>query len=176
MFLENDTIRLRPLEPEDLDILYIWENDVNIWNVTNTIAPYSRYALKQYIENSHKDIFETGQLRLMIEDKTNNHTIGTVDLFDFNPMHARIAFGVLIYSENNRRQGFATSSLKLIMDYCFNILHLHQIYCNVDENNAKSINMLINAGFDIVGTKKQWIKTANGWKNEVLLQAINPKF
>jgi diamine N-acetyltransferase len=176
MFLETENIRLRPLEPEDLEILYLWENDVSVWSVSNTIVPYSRYALKRYLENSHKDIFETGQLRLMIEDKTNNKAIGTVDLFDFNPMHERIAFGVLIYAENNRRQGFATSALNLITDYCFNILHLHQVYCNVDENNIKSIKMLTNAGFDIAGTKKQWVKTNKGWQNEILFQKINPEF
>ncbi|MDR3227603.1 MAG: GNAT family N-acetyltransferase [Prevotellaceae bacterium] len=174
MFLENENIRLRPLEPEDLDLLYAWENDTNIWNVSNTITPYSRYVLKQYLENSHKSIFETGQLRLIIEDKKNNRATGTVDLFDFEPMHSRIAFGVLIYAETNRRQGFATSSLNLIIDYCFNILQLHQIYCNVDENNIKSINMLKNVGFEIAGTKKQWIKTTKGWQNEILFQLISP--
>ncbi|MDR0420679.1 MAG: GNAT family N-acetyltransferase [Prevotellaceae bacterium] len=175
MFLENPKIRLRQLEPEDLDILYLWENDVNIWNVTNTTAPYSRYALKQYIENSHREIFETGQLRLMIEEKTNNKTIGTIDLFDFNPLHLRVALGVLVYSEENRRQGFAHSALNLIIDYCFNILHLHQVYCNVNEDNIKSIKMLTNIGFVIAGTKKQWIKTCNGWQNEILFQKINLK-
>ncbi|MDR2125742.1 MAG: GNAT family N-acetyltransferase [Prevotellaceae bacterium] len=174
MFLETVNIRLRPLEPEDLDILYLWENDVNIWNVSNTVVPYSRYALKLYIENSYKDIFETGQLRLMIENKTTGSAVGTVDLFDFDPMHERIALGVLIYAESNRRQGFATEALNLIVDYCFNILRLHQVYCNVDESNTKSIKMLTNIGFDIVGIKKQWMKTSNGWQNEILLQKINP--
>jgi diamine N-acetyltransferase len=173
MYLETENIRLRPLEPEDLDILYLWENDVNIWNVSNTIVPYSRYALKQYIENSHKDIFETGQLRLMIEEKVNNSAIGTVDLFDFNPVHSRIALGALVYSEKNRRQGFASSALNLVIDYCFNILHLHQVYCNVNENNIKSIKMLTNIGFDIAGIKKQWLKTNSGWQNEILFQKIN---
>jgi diamine N-acetyltransferase len=175
MFFENDIIRLRPLEPEDLDILYLWENDVKIWNVSNTIVPRSRYALKQYIENSHKDIFETGQLRLMIEEKASISTIGTIDLFDFDPMHERIELGALVYSEKNRRQKFASSALNLIIDYCFNILHLRQVYCNVDENNTKSIKMLTNIGFDVVGTKKQWIKAGNGWQNEILLQKINPQ-
>jgi diamine N-acetyltransferase len=176
MYLETENIRLRPLEPEDLEILYVWENDTNIWNVSNTIVPYSRYALKQYLENAHKNIFETGQLRLMIEDKSTNRAIGTVDLFDFDPMHSRTAFGVLIYSENYRRQGFATESLNLIIDYCFNVLLLHQVYCNVDENNHKSVKMLVNLGFEIAGTKKQWIKTEKGWQNEILFQKINPKF
>jgi len=172
MFLENNIVRLRQLEPEDLDILYVWENDIDVWSVSNTVAPYSRFVLKQYLENSHKEIFETGELRLIIEDKTTNLPIGTVDLFEFDPINSRVGTGVFIYSETNRRQGFATASLNLLIDYCFNILQLHQVYCNVDENNTKSIKMLTNLDFEIAGVKKQWRKTSEGWQDEILMQKI----
>ena len=176
MFLENENILLRPLEPEDLETLYAWENDINVWSATNTLVPYSRYALKQYLENSHKNIFETGQLRLMIEDKTTHQPIGTVDVFDFDPMNARAALGILIYAENYRRQGLASAAMSLTVDYCFNILQLHQVYCNVDENNTGSIKMLLNLCFEQTGIKKQWVKTNNGWQNEILFQKINPEY
>ncbi len=60
-------IRLRALEPEDLELLYEWENNRSYWAVSNTITPYSKYTLKRFLENSHKTIYETGQIRLMIE-------------------------------------------------------------------------------------------------------------
>ena len=43
-WLENDTIRLRALEPEDLDLLYAWENDTSLWEFGSTLVPYSRYV------------------------------------------------------------------------------------------------------------------------------------
>ena len=64
--LKGKNILLRALEQTDLDFLYELENDTSIWEVSNTIAPYSRYILKKYLENSHKDIFEVKQLRLVI--------------------------------------------------------------------------------------------------------------
>jgi diamine N-acetyltransferase len=170
--MENEKIRLRQLEPEDLEILYLWENDVNVWNVSNTFSPYSRFVLKQYIENSHRDIFESGELRLIIEDISTNKPVGTVDLFDFNPLHSRAGLGILIYDKSDRRKGFATAALNLLIDYCFKILQLHQIFCTVDENNEKSLKMLLGVGFEIVGTKKEWLKTPTGWHNEILLQKI----
>ena len=65
--LENATISLRAPEPEDLDILYIWENNPEIWKVFGTVVPFSRFVLKQYLDNAGKDIFETRQLRLIIQ-------------------------------------------------------------------------------------------------------------
>ena len=62
----NDRIYLRAIEPEDLDIMYAMENDPQTWDITNFTVPYSRYALRQYIENSQCDMFADCQLRLMI--------------------------------------------------------------------------------------------------------------
>ena len=36
--LENERVCLRALEPEDLELLYRWENDSELWEVGNTLA------------------------------------------------------------------------------------------------------------------------------------------
>jgi diamine N-acetyltransferase len=67
--LDNIHIRLRALEPEDLETLYAWENDMSIWQLSNTLIPFSKFTLKQYLETSKMDIYEAKQLRLIIELK-----------------------------------------------------------------------------------------------------------
>ncbi|MFW5644904.1 MAG: GNAT family N-acetyltransferase, partial [Bacteroidota bacterium] len=67
--LQNSTIRLRALEKNDLDYLYKWENDTAVWNLSNTLIPFSMFTLEQYIEAASKDIYEAKQLRLIIEHK-----------------------------------------------------------------------------------------------------------
>ena len=54
--LQSELIKLRAMEPEDIEILYRWENDTDIWKVSNTIAPFSKYVLRQFIENQSRDI------------------------------------------------------------------------------------------------------------------------
>mgnify|MGYP000951130226 CR=1 FL=1 len=49
--LQSELIKLRAMEPEDIEILYRWENDTDIWKVSNTIAPFSKYVLRQFIEH-----------------------------------------------------------------------------------------------------------------------------
>ena len=80
--LESDIVRLRALEPDDVDILYKWENDTNVWKVSNTVAPFSRHILRQFIDSQKYDIFETRQLRLIIEAIDTGKAVGTIDLFD----------------------------------------------------------------------------------------------
>ena len=171
--MEYNNIRLRALEPEDLELLYTWENNDTNWVYSNTVSPFSRFTLKRYIENSHKNIYETGQLRLMIDHIEDKKTIGTIDLFEFDPFHKRAGIGILIADESYRRKGFAAMSLKCLIQYCFKTLQLHQLYCNILANNTVSIELFKKHGFVEIGRKKDWIQTDNGYLDEYMFQLIN---
>jgi diamine N-acetyltransferase len=166
-------IRLRALEPEDLELLYKWENNESHWIISNTIKPFSRYTLRRYLENSHRSIYETGQLRFMIEHIPDNVTIGTIDIFDFDPFHNRAGIGILVANEDYRRKGYASMALKCLIDYCFKTLQLHQLYCNILANNCESMDLFKKQGFVQSGIKKEWIKTSDGYLDEHIFQLIN---
>jgi diamine N-acetyltransferase len=168
-------IRLRAPEPEDLELLYDWENNESFWIISNTITPFSRYTLKLYIENSHKNIYETGQIRLMIDLIADRITIGTVDIFDFDHFHRRAGVGILIADPVHRRKGYASMSLTCLTDYCFKTLQLHQLYCNILANNTESIELFKKQGFTETGIKKDWVKTSGGYLDEYIFQLINLK-
>ena len=166
-------IKLRAPEPEDLELLYDWENNDSYWTISNTATPFSKYTLKRYIENSHKNIYVTGQLRLMIDHIPDKVTIGTIDIFDFDPFHKRAGLGILIANEDYRRKGYASMSLTSLIGYCFKTLQLHQLYCNILANNVESMDLFKKLGFVQAGVKKDWIKTSDGYLDEHLFQLIN---
>lgn len=167
--LENENIRLRAVEPEDLDRLYAWENNPQLWDVGNTRNPYSRYVLKQYIINSDKDIYETRQLRLMMVSVLTGETVGTVDLFDFDIHNSRIALGLFVDAAYQGK-GYAKQSLHLVEEYVFGYLKINQLYCHIAENNTPSIRLFEQENYYKNGLLKDWIKTANGFENIVLFQ------
>ena len=173
MQLEDKNIRLRALEPSDVDIIHKWENDVDVWNVSNTITPYSKNIISTYIEHAHLDIFQTKQLRLVIELKETNQPIGTIDLFEFDPFHKRAGVGVLIAEDKDKQKGYASESLKILIDYSFNILKLNQLFCNISESNTNSLKLFNKLGFEVTGTKKQWTVSNNGYEDELFLQLLN---
>jgi diamine N-acetyltransferase len=166
-------IKLRALEPEDLELLYEWENNDANWLISNTISPFSKFTLKRYVENSHKNIYETGQLRLMIESVPDKATIGTIDIFEFDPFHRRAGLGILIANEAYRRKGYASMSLTCLVSYCFKTLQLHQLYCNILGNNSESMDLFRKQGFVESGIKKDWIKSADKYLDEHFFQLIN---
>lgn len=169
--LTNGKIILRSLEPEDIELLYQWENNMEIWNVSNTKTPFSKYILAEYIKESGKDIYETKQLRLIIQNE-NSEPVGAVDLFDFDPYHMRAGIGILIHKEENRNHGYATDALNAIFGYALESLGLKQLYANIAAKNEASIHLFEKVGFEKVGTKKNWLKTITGWEDEILLQKM----
>jgi len=171
--MQYKDIKLRALEPEDLELLYEWENNDSNWIISNTISPFSKYILKRYLENSHKNIYETGQLRLMIDHIPDKITIGTIDIFDFDPFHNRAGLGILIADEAYRRKGYASMALTCLIEYCFKTLRLHQLYCNILANNCESMDLFKKQGFVQTGQKKDWIKTSDNYFDEYFFQLIN---
>lgn len=169
--LKGEHIYLRALEPEDLDFIYVVENDERVWEMSSTQTPYSRFLIKQYLENAHKDIYEVKQLRLVI--CSHDHaTLGLIDLFDFNPMHRRAGVGILIAENENRGKGYGAEALALMISYAKEHLALHQLYANVSEDNVTSIKLFEKQGFLKSGVKKEWNLINNTYKDEFLYQLI----
>lgn len=117
--MENELIRLRALEPDDVQVLYKWENDTEVWKVSNTIVPFSKYMLLQFIANQQRDIFETRQLRLIIESKQSGKPVGAIDLFDLDPYNCRAGVGILIYDKRDQGQGYASQALSSLSGTAF---------------------------------------------------------
>jgi len=169
--LKGKDIYLRALEPEDLEFIHAVENDETIWELSNTQTPYSKFLIKEYLEHAHKDIYEVKQLRLVISSY-KNEALGLIDIFDFDFKNSRAGIGVLIKKPNDRERGYGKEALKLLKNYCFTHLGLHQLYCNISEENEVSVKLFKNQGFKKIGLKKDWNYVNGSYKNEYLFQLI----
>lgn len=171
--LSGDSVYLRALEPEDLEFLYLIENDESIWEVSNTQTPYSRFLIREYLKNAHQDLFEAKQLRLAICRKQEFKPIGLIDLFDFDPRNNRAGVGILIHNPENRNTGIGKEALGLLIQYAFRKLNLHQLYANIHSENLPSLRLFTTFGFQKIGTKKQWNLVEGQYQDEEMFQLIN---
>ena len=138
-------LRLRAMEPEDLDFLYTIENDVDIWDVGMTNVPYSRYALHNYMANVSNDIYADRQVRLIVEN------------------------GIVIGKEH-RKKGFATAALGLLADYAASVLHIHQLYVVVSIDNEPSLRLFEKLGYRNGTVLKDWLFDGKNYHDAVLMQ------
>lgn len=171
MFLKNDDISLRTAEPYDAEVIYRWENDRDIWRVSETLAPYSMHQIEQFLLNNN-DLTSEKQLRMMIERKNDKTPIGCIDIYDYDQFNERAGIGILI-DEKFRNRGFARQSVEILIDYCFKTLILNQIYILTFIDNTQSIKLFESVGFQKCGLRKQWLKTPCGFTDQLEYQLIN---
>lgn len=169
--LESNSIQLRALEPEDLELLYIWENNSEWWELGNTINPYSKYILRDYIVNSDKSIYQSKQLRLMITLKHSKETVGMIDLYDYDPHHNRAGVGILI-DKKHQKQGYAKDAIELITAYCFEFLAINSLFVHINIDNKASVNLFESLGFQKSGLLKQWTRRLNEYVDVEVFQKM----
>lgn len=170
--LKGKNCYLRALEPHDLEFVYAIENDESVWEVSHTQTPYSRFLVRQYLENAHQDIYEAKQLRLAICLLNSKIALGLIDLFDFDPKNNRAGIGILIQKQSDRNQGIGTEALQLLINYSFFHLNLNLLFANIDPQNTASMQLFRNFNFEQIGLKKQWNLVNGVYKDEIMLQLL----
>lgn len=164
-------VKFRALEPEDIHLIYRWENNLDVSEFSYSNMPYSKYILKHYIKHAKMDIQESGQCRFIIEN-SDEHAIGCIDLHDYNATNRRAGVGILIDQEY-RSKGYAFEALGLLKSFAFNTLGLHQLYCSIAVTNAHSIKLFESAHFIRVGVRKDWKFDSGSFIDVVEYQLIN---
>lgn len=170
--LSFDGYRLRAPEPEDLEVMMHFENTPYQWETGCASGPYSRYQLKQYLQNSQNDLFADRQLRLMVESPQGS-VVGIVDLFNFEPFHNRAEVGVVVM-ESVRGQGVARQAMQALCKHAFHHLGLHQLIAYVECNNEASLHLMRRCGFQEVACLTDWVRKGEGYADVVMLRLLHP--
>lgn len=151
-------MKLRPIEPEDLELLYTIENDPELWDTTSSEPPFSRYALKQYVAAS-TSIYACGELRLVIEAEDANaqkQSIGLVELINFSPLAARAEVGIALLKEF-RHQGYGSRALALLEAFAIRRLHMHLLYARASATNLASQQLFRKSGYEAIAELPDWV-------------------
>ena len=170
MWLKSDKITLRAPEPEDLALMYIMENDTELWSIGDTLLPYSRYTLRSYLEQSRQDLFSERQARFVIT-LPDSEAVGMIDLAAYDPLNSRaeVCIGLL---GKYRGLGFASEALRLLCEYSFKRLHIHQLYAYIAVENDESRKLFAKNGFVEASVLKDWLRNEKSFSDVVLVQKM----
>lgn len=159
---------LRAPEPDDLDAMYLWENDPEVWRVSLNDGPVSRHELWQYIEGYSADLCSQGQLRLIIE--ADGVAVGTADLTDYSARHRHAQVGLYI-APGARRRGYAAEVLRRMCDYARDVAGLHLLYALTAADNVASAALLRGAGFECCGRIGDFLRLSGENYTDALVYA-----
>ena len=165
----STSIRLRAIEPEDLDLIYKVENDITFWRHGTSTVPYSRYTLKQYIASSQNNIFADGQVRLVIET-IDGQSIGLADLYSFDPTNLRAEVGILLLPPFQGK-GLGSETLRQLAVYA-RLIHLHQLWATIAISNKAAEHAFAHAGFKQKAYLSDWLRQADSFVDAAIWQLM----
>lgn len=160
------TCKLRALEPEDLELVYEIENDMSLWPWSEVNVPLSRYTVREYLQQQHGDIYQDGQLRLVIEQE--GKAAGIIDLTSFSPQHLRAEVGIVL-RQTLRNQGIGGTALHLLHEYVSEHLRLVSLHAFVSCGNEAAKALFRSAGYQERALLPKWIQ---GRDDALLFQYI----
>lgn len=173
MTLKGPNIGLRALEPEDISFLYTLENNPALWELSETIEPYSKNILQNYLKHASEGIAEARQLRLLVYEQGSARSLGFLDFYDYEQLHSRVGVGIVILEDRDRGRGFGREALVLALGYAFEVLKVHQVFAHIMDDNLASVRLFESVGFGKSGVRKDWIRTSKGYKNQLIYQKFH---
>ncbi len=150
--LEGKRLYLSPLNIEDAETYLKWLCDRSVTEGTHGVHKvFNLEAEKEWIENEMK----RGRYTFGIVLKGNDKLIGNCSIMNPNFIDGTAELGIFIGEEQYRNNGYGNEALKLLIDYGFNILRLHNIDLHVFSFNKRAINCYKKIGFKEYGRRHE---------------------
>ncbi len=173
MTLSSERLILRAPEPDDVDFLYILENQDGLEETGFTTAPLSRFQLEEYVRNYTADIFSQRQLRFVITDRNSGERLGCIDLCDYEPRDRRAFVGIALLPKF-RQKGYGTEALQMTCGYAREVLGMHQLAAQIAYDNEASHALFAKCGFRTCGSMRSWLRRGPHYVDALLYQHLFP--
>ncbi len=166
----GERLYLSPMNVEDVETYVKWMSDRKVTdNLGNTRSVCTLQGEKEYIESRKSSDYD---FSIVLNDDT---IIGNISLMDVNLVSRKATLGIFIGEESNRSKGYGTEAMKLLVDYGFNILGLHNIDLNVFDFNEQAIRAYEKVGFKEYGRRHESYYLDGKFHDEISMEIINEK-
>jgi RimJ/RimL family protein N-acetyltransferase len=172
---EGPNIRLRAVEPEDLERYQSFDEDSEMARSGWWIPfPRSNYAGKQWIEKAALEDGQDDAFRFTIEAKEHG-VIGSMNTLSCERRNGTFKYGIAIGREYWGR-GYAKEAIRLVLRYYFEELRYQKVTVHIYAFNERSIKLHESLGFQHEGQLRRMIFTGGEYHDEVLMGLTKEEF
>lgn len=155
--MTNNLVTLRPIEKDDLDLLFKWRNDENIFSqLGGGYFPTSKTEMSKWMDNFSKS--DRTNIKFIVQYKEIG--VGFISLSNTNYINKTSELGIYIGEKNYQGKGIASNALKLIEKFSKDYLNLRKIKLLVNNNNVAAIGLYEKNDYKVIGryTKERYSK------------------
>ena len=146
MQFADELIRIRAIEPQDLETLRNWINDPDTARYLSMSWPISTRDQQDWFERLRKD----GDRKKLVIEHREGGLIGLLSLMKMDHVNQSVEIGITIGAEH-RQKGFAARAIRLVVQVLFTHFNYHRIWAEILETNEACLRLFKDAGFDREG-------------------------
>jgi diamine N-acetyltransferase len=172
--IEGELVALGPLRRDLLSIYQRWINDLGTMR-TLGVPPLPMTSEKEQdwyerLSKSEDDVPFT------IYEKETLRPIGNTGLHGVDYRNRSATFGIMIGEPECRGKGYGTETTRLMLDYGFIALGLHNVLLTVFAFNSVGIRAYRKAGFKEIGRRRECRLMGGKLWDEIYMDCLSSEF
>jgi RimJ/RimL family protein N-acetyltransferase len=171
--IEGTLVALGPIRRELLPVYQRWIN--NFETVKNLALPPAPMTIEA--EEAWFNGAATGSVAYFtIYERSTWRPIGNIDLRDIDHRNRSASLGIVIGEASCRGKGYGTEAVRLVLDYAFTALGLHNVVLSVYEFNLAGRRAYEKVGFKEIGRRRQCRALAGRLWDELYMDCLATEF
>ncbi|MFY8136519.1 MAG: GNAT family N-acetyltransferase [Flavobacteriales bacterium] len=170
--LENDVVRLSPLQESDFDRLVDFSiHQPDLWHYS-LIQANSPDNLKNYIQKAMEERAARKSYAFIVFDKRTNQYAGSTRFYDIQIENASLQLGFTWYGKEFQGTGLNKNCKYLLLEFAFEKLNMERVEFRADNDNLRSINAMKSIGCVVEGILRSNMYKPNGDRRDSIVLSI----
>ena len=172
--IAGEKVALGPLRRDLMPLYLKWINDFEVLRFLGpSMRPMSLEAEEEWYAAANK---AENQASFTIYENARMRPIGNTNLGKINHVHRTAEFGIMIGDKESWGKGYGTEVTRLMLEYGFTCLGLHNISLWVHAANERGIRAYQRAGFKMAGRLRQGLRLGGRAHDNILMDCLATEF
>lgn len=175
--LEDERVKLRPLEEEDIEFLLPYAlNEPDTWFYSHKSAK-GEQGMRDYINTAVANRKAGREYPFIVMDKTTGQYAGSTRFYDIQPENDMLQLGYTWYGRDHRGTGLNKHCKFLLLQFAFETLGMLRVEFRADARNERSIAAMKSIGCQVEGTLRSnmWLEDG-GRRSSIILSILKEEW
>jgi diamine N-acetyltransferase len=172
--IAGDKVALGPLDRDLMLLYHRWDNDFGVLFLEEALASPS--TLESTQRTYDRISTDPHCAYFTIYERTTLRPIGRTALSEIDHVHGTATFSIAIGDRTSWGQGYGTEATRLMVDYAFVGLGLHNVMLFVYSHNERAIRTYRRVGFREIGRRREAVRLSGQRYDVIYLDFLASEF
>jgi RimJ/RimL family protein N-acetyltransferase len=169
----GERLYLSPFNVDDIEIYTKWAEWMNDRAIADNFGGYHNLVS---LASAKKTLEELNGYRFVIILLDGDVLVGHISLHDIDHLNRHAFLGIFIGEEEHRSKGYGAEAIRLILEYGFKTLNLHNIMLSVHADNPAGISCYKKVGFQEAGRRREWVFKDGKYVDTIYMDILAREF